>query len=67
MYGDGISKREYLRRSRDEILGLFGTKFMCIGKTKAGNPVHPLYKSGESRFLEFDGGFGEKLDKKRKV
>lgn len=53
-WGDLVEKRPYLKSEAETILRLFPehTKFVCIGKTKKGNPKHPLYAKGASKLVE---------------
>ena len=53
-WGDLVEKRSYLKAEAEKIFKSFPeeTKFVCIGKTKKGNPKHPLYASGKSKLTE---------------
>ena len=53
-YGNLIDKRAYLHGCLKEILNcLAGKKIKVIKRTKANNPVHPLYQKDDSELVEY--------------
>jgi len=55
-WGDLIKKRDYLKKFSSEIIKLFpeNTNYVCISKTKSGNPSHPLYQKSDSELVPYN-------------
>lgn len=57
-YGDLINKKPYLEKNLCEIINIikktnYSGKCYCLGKTKSGNPRHPLYQKTNTAFVTF--------------
>ena len=57
-YGDLIEKRSYLKKNLFEIINVIKASkhngnYYCLGKTKAGNPRHPLYQKTSTSFVPY--------------
>ena len=55
-YGDIIGKNDYLQENLCEIINIiklnqYNGNCYCLGKTKAGNPRHPLYQKVDMPFV----------------
>ena len=53
MWGDGILKVENGWSFAADVANLAGPTVLCFGKTKKGNPVHPLYLSRNAQLTEY--------------
>ncbi|WP_396667936.1 DUF1643 domain-containing protein [Microbacterium sp. R86528] len=57
-WGNNIDRRPYLRELLGDIVGVTtaaGTQWVSLGElTKAGNPWHPLYRSGRTPLVSFN-------------
>ena len=57
-YGNLISKKTYLNKNLCDIIQILSTNKLsgncyCLGKTKKGNPKHPLYQKANTPFALF--------------
>ena len=57
-YGNLISRKAYLRKNLCDIIHIlrtneFSGNHYCLGKTKKGNPKHPLYQKSNTPFVQF--------------